>query len=416
MQQQQDFLKSFSGRHQSYSWIIVGSCALMIALTYGLTYSYSVFFKPLADHFVWDRATVSLIYSMALIVRGFASIGTGWLADNYSHRKTMFLCGALIGVGFLLCGQVTALWHFFLFYGVIVAIGMSGIFGIGTTLVSQWFTRNRGLALGIVASGSGLGTFFIVPGVERLINAFDWAQTYRIIGFGAGGLMIAATLFLRPSPLPATVLNIPKEKDNANREQGATVREALRDLRLYIIMLIFIPFFFGIQIVMVHLVNYATDTGIDPLMAATFVSVIGIVSITGRISIGIIADRMGVYTGLILTCVMMLVSFVLLLYTHVPWSFYLFAVLFSFPYGGEVTQIPIVIGRYFGTSSMATLMGLVQFTINLSGAGGSWVAGKLFDVTGRYDWAFILGAVAAAFSLTMVLLLRWADQKGQKAI
>ena len=129
----------------SYGWVIVAACALMIGVTYGLNYSFSVFFKPLADYFNWDRATVSFIYSATLVIRGFVSIGTGWLADKYGARKVMIACGFLMGLGFLLSSRVTELWQFFLTYGVIGAIGLSGTFGIGTAIVARWFTKNRGL-------------------------------------------------------------------------------------------------------------------------------------------------------------------------------------------------------------------------------------------------------------------------------
>ena len=173
---------------------------MMIFVTYGLIYSYSVFFKPLADYFQWDRAAVSLIYSLAVIIRGAAAIGTGWLADKYGARKIMVFCGLMMAAGYLLSSRVTTLWQFFLTYAVIEAIGMSGIFGIGTALASRWFTRNRGLALGIVASGSGLGTLLIVPAAERLVNAVEWSQTFIICGAAAGVLMVAAALFLRAPP------------------------------------------------------------------------------------------------------------------------------------------------------------------------------------------------------------------------
>jgi len=393
----------------SYGWIIVTASALMIGVTYGLNYSFSVYFKPLADHFGWDRATVSFIYSSSLIIRGGVSIGTGWLADKYSVRWVMIGCGFLMGLGFLLSSQVTELWQFFLTYAIIEAIGLSGTFGVGTAIVARWFTKNRGLALGIAASGSGLGTLFIVPGIERLIAAVDWSQAFIVCGIVAGILMITAAVFLRE---PHRQLTASYSSDNINlQDQSVSIKEAFKDTRMLLIALSFLFFFFGIQIVMVHLVNYATDTGIDPLISATFISVIGAVSIAGRLSVGLGADRIGIINSLLLTRGFLVLSFLLLLFTNSTWSFYMFAVLFSIPYGGEITQIPLVIGRYFGTRSMATLMGVNVFVVTIGGALGPWLAGKIFDLTGSYDWAFIAGAVAAVFSVGMVLLLRNQDRQ-----
>src|SRR4030042_2038387 len=91
--------KGISQRSLNYGWVVVAACSLMIFITYGLNYSYSVFFKPLVDHFQWDRASVSLIYSLAVIGRGAAAIGTGWAADKFGVRKVMVFCGVMVGAG-----------------------------------------------------------------------------------------------------------------------------------------------------------------------------------------------------------------------------------------------------------------------------------------------------------------------------
>jgi len=165
---------------------------------YGLMYSYSVFFKPLAVYFHWDRATVSLIYSASLIIRGAVSVGIGWLADKYGPIKLTIFCGLMIALGLILSSQVHTLWQFFVTYAVFEAIGLSGAFGIGTAMVSRWFTKKRGLALAIISTGSGMGTLFIVPGNERIINAIGWSNAFIWCGAAAGVLMVSTAFLLRP--------------------------------------------------------------------------------------------------------------------------------------------------------------------------------------------------------------------------
>ncbi len=395
-------------RSFNYGWVIVAACCLIIFVTYGLIYAYAVFFKPLAEHFQWDRSSVSMVYSFAVVIRGAVSIGIGWLADKYGARKVMVFCGLMMAAGYLLSSRVTALWQFFLTYAVIEAIGMSGAWGICTAMPSRWFTRNRGLALGIATAGSGAGTLLLVPFAERLVNAYDWPQAFVICGIGAGVLVVIAGLFLRNPPEALA----PSGK--VSPQAGASVAEALKDRRLWLIIFAFLLFFFGSQIIMVHLVNYATDVGIDPLMAATFVSVIGAVSILSRIFTGAAAEKVGLYRSLAVTCLILAAVFVALLFTRSAWVFYLLAALYGIPYGAEVTQIPLVVGRFFGTRNMATLMGMTVFGINVGGAFGAWYAGKIFDVTASYNGAFITGAVAAAGSAVMVGFLKRAE--GKKAV
>lgn len=398
-----------------YGWVIVAVGTLMLAITYGLIYSYSVFFKPLADYFSWDRATVSSIYSASLVIRGAVSIGVGWLADRYGSVKLMVLCSFMIGLGLVLSSQVHALWQFFVTYSLIEALGLSGTFGIATALTSRWFIKNRGLALGIVSSGVGLGTLLIVPGTERLINAFNWSQAFIICGFAAGGIMIVASLFLRPAP-QITLLNtklvgnkVEKaacNQDVPGRSADMNLRSALRSPRMIIMITIFALLIFCTQLVIVHLVNYATDMKITPLVAASFVSLIGASSIGGRLAMGAGADRLGLYNTLIICCIVVAGSLISLLFTRAIWSFYLFAVIFGFAYGGEVPQIPLFVGKFCGTRAMATLVGLTLFVGNIGGALGPWVGGKIFDLTSNYIWAFIVGIVASLVALILALVLK----------
>lgn len=393
----------------SYGWVVVAACTIIIAITYGLLYSYSVFFKPVADYFDWDRATASSMYSGLLIIRGVVSIGVGWLADKYGSKKLMVFCGFMIGLGLVLSSQVQTLWQFFLTYAVLDGIGFSGAYGIGTATVSRWFTKNRGLPLGILATGSGLGILFIVPGSERLINALDWSQAFIICGVASGVIIIASALLLRPAPQSTTkVTEKPFSEVGVDKTQqsGMNAGQAIKDYRLILLMLSFFFFFFCTQLIMVHLVNYATDVGISRLVAATFISAIGAVSIVGRLSTGVIADKIGIYNSLILTRVFLIAAFIYLIFARSLWAFYLFAVIFSLPYGGEVVQIPLFIGKYFGTKAMATLVGLSLFVMSIGGAVGSWAAGEIFDATRSYQGAFIAGASAGLVSLMLVLILK----------
>ncbi len=396
-----------SRRKFHYGWVIVAACTLMMAVAYGLMYSYSVFFKPLADYFNWDRATVSVIYSASLIIRGAVSIGVGWLADRYGAVKILAFCGFMIGLGLVLSSRVTEFWQFFITYSIIEAIGLSGAFGIATAVTTRWFVKNRGLALGIVSSGVGIGTLLIVPGNERLISAVGWSDAFVACGIAAGVIMIGSALFLHPKPRPI----LPPAASIASRKKEVPVPEltlgqALRTPRMIIMITIFSLIFFCTQIVIVHLVNYATDIGITPLMAATFVSIIGVVSISGRLIMGVGADKLGIYNTLIICCLLLTVSMGFLVITHEIWAFYLFAVVFGFAYGGEVPQIPLFVGKFGGTRAMATLMGLTLFVGNIGGSLGPWVAGKIFDVTANYHWAFIVGTIVGLCSLILALILK----------
>ncbi len=260
--------------------------------------------------------------------------------------------------------------------------------------------------MGIAATGSGLGTLLIVPGNERLVNALNWNGAFLISGITAGVLLVVAALLLLPAPQSyndekmKVPLELPVEKG-----LGA----AIKDPRMILILLAFAFFFFSVQIIMTHLVNHATDLGIDPLVAATFISIIGAVSIGGRLSSGIGADKIGIHNTLILTSLLLVISFIIVIFSRPLWSFYLFTVAFGLPYGGEIPQIPLYISRYFGIRDLATLVGLCVFVTNIGGALGPWMAGKLYDITQSYDWAFFAGGLAGLASMAVVIVLKRMD-------
>jgi MFS family permease len=173
-----------------------------------------------------------------------------------------------------------------------------------------------------------------------------------------------------------------------------------------LMILSFFLFNICVQVVMVHLVNYATDLGITPLIAATLVSVIGIGGIIGRLVMGSVSDRIGSNNVLIINNLMLSASLIWVIFSRQLWMLYLFAVIFSFAYGGEVPQMSLLVGRFYGLRAVMTLTGAISAGTRAGGALGSWLAGKIFDVTRSYLIAFVIIAVIGIFALITAIVLK----------
>jgi len=158
--------------------------------------------------------------------------------------------------------------------------------------------------------------------------------------------------------------------------------------------------------VMVHLVNFATDIGIASLIAATFISIIGLGSFIGRLLMGAASDRIGANSALLACCIIMMSTLVFLIFASELWMFYLFAIVFGFAYGGEVPQMPVLIGQFFGMRAVAALVGVAVFGSTIGGALGAWVGGQVFDVTQSYQPAFIIAAVTSFGAIALTLMLK----------
>ena len=401
-----------------YGWVIVAICTVSLILSAGVMYSYGVFFKHLAASFEWTRAVTSGVYSTLFLFHGAFAMPMGWLVDRAGPMKTLMLCGFITGIGLILTSQITAPWQIYITFGVLVGIGTSGIFPIGMATTARWFTARRGLALGIVASGIGLGTLLLVPAAERLIAAYGWSIAYLVFGVAMLLITVPSALFLWRDPeaklrgrkqrgevLPAASRS-EAVIGQIDSEPAITMGDAVRRKPLWMLVAIFFFFCLSLQIVMVHLVNYATDLGIDSLVAATFLSVLGFTSVLGRLVMGAASDRIGSHNAMVICCAVMVASLVLLMFTREIWMFYLFATVFGFAYGGEVPQMPSLVGRFFGWHTVATLLGIVLFGADMGGAIGSWVGGGIFDMTQSYQMAFGIGAVSSLLSMMLILMLK----------
>lgn len=183
-----------------YGYIIVGAGFVISLLTVGTYTSFGVFFKPLSSEFGWTRAMTSGAYSLNMILWGSLSIITGRLNDRFGPRIVITACGFIFGAGYLLMSRISALWQFYLFYGVIIAIGLSGCFTPIASTITRWFTKRRGLATGIVISGIGVGTIIIPPLASQLISIYGWRTSYTILGITTLVLLIISAQFLRRDP------------------------------------------------------------------------------------------------------------------------------------------------------------------------------------------------------------------------
>lgn len=396
-----------------YGWVVVGIAAALLVMHAGLLSSFGVFFKPLAAEFGWSRAATSAVQSVTFIIMAPTAVTVGWLADRFGPGRILLAGGILTGLGLALSSRTQELWQLYLTYSLLTGIGISGNFTLASGTVVCWFVKRRGLALGIVASGVGLGTTVVVPLIARLIADFGWSRAYIVLGILAGVIMVTSSFFFRRPeqmgcrPLGAeddpAVENTPRKEDTS--ESGITLRGALRTRPIWTMFAIFFAFAFCYHMILVHLVNYITDMGFDPITAATFISGIGIAGIAGRLLMGIAGDRIGNIRALIICGAGVAASLVWLNFASQAWMLYIFAAFYGFTYGGEVPQQAPLITRFYGMRAVTALVGVVAASALLGGALGAWTGGQIFDLTGSYRLAFIIAAavVVAAVSITQIL-------------
>jgi MFS family permease len=394
----------------SYGYAIVSASFLIIMIAWGAQYSFGVFFKPLLNEFGWTRAVTSGAWALNSTLIGFFGILAGRLSDRYGPRAVVTVSGFFVGISYLLMSKVSTVWQIYLFYGVFLGIGLAGVWVPLMSTVARWFFRRRALASGVVTSGVGLGIVIMPPVANRLISSYGWRTSYVIIGAIAMALIVIFAQFLRRDPNQKSLLT-----DDANavgtespnlQIHGFSSREATRTRQFWIIGVIFLFLIACMQTGLVHIVPHATDIGMSAASAATILSVIGIVSIGSRIGMGSIGDVIGSKRVMIIILALISVSFLSLLLVSELWVLYLFAVVFGIAFGAfQAVQSPLVADS-FGLRAHGAIFGLLVFAASVGGAIGSFVAGRIFDISGSYHWAFMLCVILGAAALTLTILLK----------
>jgi len=393
-----------------YGYIVAIAAFIFMVLVFGTFFSFGVFFQPLLEEFGWTRAETSGVYTLFFIVYGCLTPFTGRLSDRFSSRIVVTICGLFLGFGYLLMSQMNAVWQLYLFYGVIVGSGLSGSYVPVLSTVVRWFVKRRGVMTGIIVAGIGVGTLILPPVYSWLISSYGWRISYIVIGLAHLVFAISAAQFLKRDPGQMGLLpygeNEVKQKDLTPRAGGFSLREAIRTRQFWLFFSILFCFGFVIQSIMVHIVIHAIGLGISTIIAANVLSVLGGISIIGRITIGSIADRMGNRTALVIAWISISCAVLWLQLAGEIWALYLFAIILGFGYGGVVALQSPVVAWLFGLKSHGVIFGLLIVGYAVGSAIGPVLAGRIFDISGSYQVAFLLFAALAIMAIILAWLLR----------
>jgi MFS family permease len=162
------------GRRFFYGWVVVACTFTVLCIAYGIQFTFGVFMPAISAETGWDRASLSLPYSLYVFLYSALGVVTGRLTDRWGPRIVITGGGCLLGSGIVLMSQVHSLWQLYLFLGLIAASGMSAAYVPCNATVVRWFTVKRGLAISITSSGASFSMFIFPPLTTALIAAYGW--------------------------------------------------------------------------------------------------------------------------------------------------------------------------------------------------------------------------------------------------
>ena len=374
---------------------IVAASFVIQGVVIGAMFAYGVFFRELEAEFGWSRTMISGASSLSFVIMGMLAIAAGKLNDQIGPRILITASALCFGVGYAAMSRLEAPWELFLFYGLLAGIGYSTHDVVTLSTITRWFVRRRGAMTGVVKVGTGVGQLLVPVIAAALIAAFGWRNAAFIIGMASMVILVAVAQLMRRDPRsqgqhPDGVAAEGAPAPTGAEETGMSVAEAAGTRQFWILCAAQLTIFFCLLTVMIHIVPHATDLGVAPAVAATILSAIGGASIAGRLTIGMLADRLGGRRSLAVCFLILLTSFGLLQFAESTWMLFLFALVYGFAHGGFFTVMSPTLAEFFGTGSHGVIFGVVLFCGTIGGAAGPFLAGTLFDTTGSYETVFLI--------------------------
>jgi MFS family permease len=392
-----------------FGWYVVIACLVTLFLTTGVGFfTFSVFMIPLENSFQASRTAITAISSITALVAGLATPLVGMLIHSWGPRGVIGSGAALTGGAFLLMSSATSLWQLYLF-GCLLGAGLAATTIVPVqTLVSHWFVRRRGTAMGVVMVGSALGGIVFAPLAHDLIEAFGWRTAYMVFGLAVPLVIVPFAVFvIRRSPESIGLRpDGDLEDDGGSRSgpeghstestTGLSPAESMRTTPFW--CLFFVRFFMvmGTATIAAHIVPIVVASKLGALEGPEAAMLMGsravrdflIVSIAGRFLGGYAAERLPKRLVLVVQFGFMILAAGILLALENLLALYLFVLLYGIGNGGSVVY-PLVVAENFGLRSFSRILGIMGIPLTLGAALGQIGAAQIFDATDSYFGVFV---------------------------
>ena len=397
---------------------MVAGAFLITLAGYAARNTFTVFYPVIVEDFGWSRGDTAIMYSLTMVCYGAVAPIAGGLVDRFNPKFVFSIGGIIIGGGIALCSVATQLWHFYLCYGVMVAIGLSLVgFTPLSSVITHWFTQRKAMAFGFIGAGYGV-SLVSAPVFQYLIDAYAWRTGYLIVGAVATLIVVpVAVLILKRSPAQKALMG------QRGRDHGSlsaddaptasspqwTVRKALRTRTYWLILIIsFCNMGFAHGIFIAHEVYFLRDIGYSPMTAASMFSVFGVAFIAGNLSTGL-SDHFG-RARIFVPGSLLAAGAVFFLFMAAGSQSMVLAAVFAICAGFGLGITPptcyAAAADCFGGRNYGSIQGVIILSVALGSGVGPSLGGYLHDITGTYTSTFILVQVALVVAGVLMWIAR----------
>ncbi|XP_070568503.1 monocarboxylate transporter 10-like [Ptychodera flava] len=397
------------------SWMACFASFVICTLNLGIHNSFGVFFVALLDQFENSGAETAWVGSLSYgISLGFSPMAT-YASARFGHRAVAATGGALCSVGLLFSSFVPNLGVLFLTYSVMFGIGTSFIYTIAIISNSQYFSKHRCLATGIVSAGGSFGTLVMTPFSQYLVSTYGWRRAWRIECALLAVTFVATLSYrsrVRSSSEPTT--NVP----------ASSIRTYITDFWIWkdrvfwvwtaAMSLIYMEYYLPY----VHLIKFSELHGVSANDGAMLICYLGIATTIGRIVFGKLCDVTKVNRVYIDQASMLIggvATLLLPLATEYPWMV-VYVVCYGFADSIFTTLLPVITQDLVGAERMTDAWGIMLAFCSVAYTLGPPIAGWIYDARNSYDLAFYFAGSLSLIGALLLFLLPVAKKSTVRSV
>ncbi len=381
--------------------VVIGGVLMNLAL--GSLYAWSVFVAPLEKEFGWKRAETSLTYTIAIVTFALSFVAAGRLQDRKGPKVCALLGTIFVAVGFFLTSMTTSLTFLYIAFGLIVGLGNGFGYATPIPVASKWFPDKRGLVVGIMVAGYGAASFFLGLFVPELIASIGWRTTFQFLGGAFLVMGILATILMSNPPAGFKPPRWTPPVAAASRRDFTTT-EMLRTPQFYLLWLAYCLGTTAGQMTISQLVPFAVSAG-GVASVALLVGATG--NAGGRILSGWLSDAVGrLMTLRIMVLASAVAMPVLFMYRQDLMLLYPLLIIVYYCYGTQLSVFASTTADLFGTKNLGLNYGALFTAWGFAGILGPMIAGRVFDATKSYEYAFYAASGLALVAFASLLLAK----------
>ena len=402
--------KNFS-QDSHYSWFrLLITFLIGTSLNIGM-WAIVIVLPDIQKEFNFNRGEVSVLFSFTMVGFALGNFILGKLVDKYGIILTLLFASFTVVLGFFISAFSYSL-ILLSFCHVMIGFGTAAGFGPLMSDISFWFSKRRGIAVSVAASGNYFSGIIWPTLISAIFsNTFDWRFLYVLFGIIAVILTIPLSFLLRKK-IEKSILD--KETTEAN--QKLSEKFISPSLLLIILILASIACCVAMSMPQIHIVALCVDLGFSPIVGTNMLSLMLAGGVISRIISGVAVDYFGGFKVLLVGSSLQCLALFLYLPFDGLTSLYLVSLIFGLAQGGIVPSYAVILREYLPTQNIASKIGIVLMATIFGMAFGGWVSGFIFDLTGSYSLAFLNGIIWNFINILLIIYLMFKGKSNKTMV